>query len=436
MQKFLVAELIPHPMNAFYFDDMDGQKWVEFLESVRTSGVIEPPVVTGERVIVSGHQRIRACRELGIDEVNCEVRIYDSDDKVIKDLIETNIRQRGTIAGSELKMGRVWDELKRIYDVKRGKPNVNLRNSEIKTTSEIANMMGKSVSTLEEYAQLKNLIPEFKDILDAKQISPITASRLISRLSEEEQMQLLSQLPAAQKLTQSQVQAEVDKLKSKYDEQVADLEDRLIEAQSSSDDLSIPGEDKQDNYDPEYVRLSQELEEAHRRERKEMERKEAAMKQAKAIQQELNETTARMEKHVREKAQLQEKLDAQSTHPDNSAAESERVKRLELALRKANERIVDLQNPKGNSTDPKIMRVIEGGYTPEQTAADDAESLHESLSELVMATAPLCVDKSICTLMPDRFQELIIQQGEALIKNLKTIFTYFTEGDKVVCKTA
>ena len=64
MQEILVSELKPHPKNDYFFDDMSGDKWNEFVESVRTSGVIEPIVITQEKVIVSGHQRVRACKEL------------------------------------------------------------------------------------------------------------------------------------------------------------------------------------------------------------------------------------------------------------------------------------------------------------------------------------------------------------------------------------
>ena len=39
LQEILVSELKPHPMNDYYFDDMEGQKWREFLESVKTSGI-------------------------------------------------------------------------------------------------------------------------------------------------------------------------------------------------------------------------------------------------------------------------------------------------------------------------------------------------------------------------------------------------------------
>ena len=130
MRRMKIEELIPHPRNSEFFDDMSGDKWKEFLESIKTSGVIEPIVITQDKVIVSGHQRVRACKELGITEILAEVKVYDDEDAILKDLLETNIRQRGTIGGSEKKQIARIDEMKRIYGIRHGgdKSKVGLSN--------------------------------------------------------------------------------------------------------------------------------------------------------------------------------------------------------------------------------------------------------------------------------------------------------------------
>ena len=46
--------------------------------------------------------------------------MYEDEDKIIKDLLETNIRQRGDIGGSSIKLGRRIKELERIYGIKQG----------------------------------------------------------------------------------------------------------------------------------------------------------------------------------------------------------------------------------------------------------------------------------------------------------------------------
>lgn len=218
MQMMKVNDLIPHPRNTEFFDDMTGEKWNEFLESVKTSGVIEPIVITQDKIIVSGHQRVRACKELGIDEVLADTKHYDNDDAVLKDLIETNVRQRGSIGGSDIKLGNRIRELERIYGIKHGnnQHNEDTTNGRIQITQqEIAEKLGIDVRTLQRAKALASLPLEILELVDKGTISPSTASRLIARLTPEEQEKLVVALPVVDRLTQKQVQKYIDQIKTK-----------------------------------------------------------------------------------------------------------------------------------------------------------------------------------------------------------------------------
>lgn len=108
MQQININELKPHPRNNEFFEDITGENWETFIESVKSSGVIEPIVITGDKYNVSGHQRVRACKELGIESILTECKPYymdDNYDAVLKDLLETNIRQRGIGNTNQKKMG-------------------------------------------------------------------------------------------------------------------------------------------------------------------------------------------------------------------------------------------------------------------------------------------------------------------------------------------
>ena len=219
MQEININKLKPHPRNNEFFDDMTGEKWNEFLESIKTRGVIEPVVITQDYTIVSGHQRVRACKELGIPKINCEIHNYNSEDEVLQDLIETNIRQRGSIDGSTRKNGMIAKELERIYGVHQGngsnqyeqKPN----NSVIaKTQKDIADEMGISVDTLQNYKKLTEMIPELEDLVDTGIVSNTTAIAIVRQLSQDEQEQLIANMDVTKKITQKKVQEEINKMKS------------------------------------------------------------------------------------------------------------------------------------------------------------------------------------------------------------------------------
>ena len=238
MQQMKIEELIPHPRNSEFFDDMSGDKWKEFLESIKTSGVIKPIVITQDKVIVSGHQRVRACKELGIAEVFAEVKVYDDEDAVLKDLLETNIRQRGTIGGSSVKLGRRIRELERIYGIRNGGNDKVTRTANGETglsQEDLARQLGISVDTLQRAKSLPTLPVEIQELVEQGKISPSTASRWIAKLPIEEQIELAQLLPAivTDRLTQKQVQEYVDRLRDSensidtLNKKIAELENSL-----------------------------------------------------------------------------------------------------------------------------------------------------------------------------------------------------------------
>ena len=79
-----------------------------------------------------------------------EVRHYDSDDKVLKDLIETNIMQRGIGNTNPIKLAKCIVELERILGIKNGN-NQHTRdehNVQAKTQADLANELKMSQQQL------------------------------------------------------------------------------------------------------------------------------------------------------------------------------------------------------------------------------------------------------------------------------------------------
>ena len=127
---------------------------------------------------------------MGIKEILAEVRVYDDEDKIIKDLLETNIRQRGDIGGSSIKLGRRIKELERIYGIKQGnnQHNEDSANGTKLTEKELAAQLGIGLDTLKRAKSLTNLSPEIQQLIEQGNISASTAARVIgSKLSKEEQ---------------------------------------------------------------------------------------------------------------------------------------------------------------------------------------------------------------------------------------------------------
>ena len=220
-QKMKTLELIPHKDNDFFFDDITGEAWQEFIESIKTSGVIEPIVVTQNKVIVSGHQRVRACKLLGIEEIDAEVRIIDSDDEILKQLIETNIRQRGIGNTNPVKFGRCIKELERIYGITHGGDRTESRenNFPLKSQEDLARELGITDVTLRNYKLLAEMIPELQTLVETGIVTPTTARAIVKKLPEFQQRELAKQFAEkGEKVTGKKASEEIEKIKSELED--------------------------------------------------------------------------------------------------------------------------------------------------------------------------------------------------------------------------
>nr|DAZ43085.1 MAG TPA: chromosome partitioning protein [Caudoviricetes sp.] len=223
MQQININELKPHPRNNEFFDDIVGEKWDELLDSIRKRikdgkrGNIEPIIITQDKIIVSGHQRVRAFKELSIPTIEAEIRIYNSDDEVLLDLLESNIRRRGEIGGSAKKVGKRIKELERLYGIHQGngsnqyeqKPNSSVI---AKSQSDLAAQMGISVDTLQNYKLLAEMIPELSDLVDTGIVTKTTALAIMKELSEEDQENLIASMDTTKRITQKEVKQYIDEI--------------------------------------------------------------------------------------------------------------------------------------------------------------------------------------------------------------------------------
>ena len=398
MQPFNVKDLIPHPKNEFYFDEMTGQKWQEFLESVRTSGVIEPPVVTDKRVIVSGHQRIRACKELNIESINCEVRIYENEDRVLKDLIETNIRQRGTIAGSELKMGRIIKELERIYGVKNGRPEKLPQVAEVKSQDALAKELGMSVDKLNRMKKLAELPEEYQEMLESGRISANTAASLISKLPDEEQQELLRALPATEKITQAVVQQYIGQIKGLTETNATLAQEaveatRAVKASTDSEEyvrMKKAKEDALQDARDNYEKWQAEKKKNDEKPPKKNEIKEAADKVREETKQQYRKMIERLEREVEElKQQEAPEPEAIEVIPDDYEE-----------LKKAKMELDAIKNSPDPDISKQILRIHTDDRTPEQKLNNYEKRAIDEVGGFLSILRGLEVQFDLCNKLP------------------------------------
>lgn len=274
-------DLRPHPRNEEFFDGMEGQKWKDFLKSVRTSGIIEPIIATEEWIIVSGHQRWKAAKAIGMMKVPVEVREYYGDaDVILRDLIETNLMQRGIGNTNPIKLAKCIAELERILGIKNGNNQHTVRdgnNFQPNTQADLAEKLKVSQRQLSNYKRLLDLVPELQTAVESGQISATNASAILAKLPEDEQKAIAEQIVGTSgKVSRQELEfyknrvKELSKQEPQVVEKIVEVESKetlrkLKRAEQSASDYKADYErEKQKTADKqrEVLRLREELQDA------------------------------------------------------------------------------------------------------------------------------------------------------------------------------
>lgn len=275
--KIKISELKPHPQNNFYFDDMEGDAWDSLLQSISTSNVTNAITITQNKVIISGHQRIRACKVLGIEEVSYKMIEYENENQEIKDLIESNLRQRVLGNTNPVKLGRCFSFLNDWYGFEKGINQYSM--SKVFTSSneyvpsnqtELAESYGITKQTMNNYMRMASMIPELEDLVDTGIVTKDTALAIIRNLSSDEQRELIASLDITKKITKKEakeyiktikdLKAENKELKDaspdsltistlKIEKEQLEKENKILESQKKiSDDLAAEYKSQSEEY--------------------------------------------------------------------------------------------------------------------------------------------------------------------------------------------
>jgi phage N-6-adenine-methyltransferase len=139
-----VSELSQHPKNDEIYGDTD-ELGDTFIESIREKGVLEPLVITDGKQVISGHRRLEAARQVGLESVPVRKSEFENDLAEREALIEFN-RQR------EKTPGQIVNEFEEMLAIEKERQGQGERN-DLKDTS--GNISGSYESESREKAAEK-----------------------------------------------------------------------------------------------------------------------------------------------------------------------------------------------------------------------------------------------------------------------------------------
>ncbi len=199
--------------------DMSPEALEELSASIQSQGIIQPIVVRpldmGEYEIIAGERRWRAAKQAGLKRVPCLIKAVEDRAAIAMALIE-NIQREDLNAIEEAQaLERLQDEFKLTHQ-------------------QVAEVIGKSRTTVSNLLRLNQLTDVVKALVETKQLEMGHARALL--MLQGEQQQEIAQRIAKKQLTVRQTEQLVKKCLSQDVEEKNVVED--VETQQLSQKLS------------------------------------------------------------------------------------------------------------------------------------------------------------------------------------------------------
>ena len=222
-----------HPFRLYTEDKM-----AEMVESIQEHGVITPILVRPANdgngyEIISGHNRVEACRRAGIEHIPATVRELDDDTAIIV-MVDSNLRQREKLLPIE--KAKAYKMKMEALKRKAGRP---LKNScqvgtNFRADNAVAENTEDSARQVQRFIRLTNLIPALQEAVNDGRLAFNPAVE-VSYLEEQDQEivqeimdrdQISPSLSQAQKLHRL---AQIDKIDDSAIETVMTVEKPMYE---------------------------------------------------------------------------------------------------------------------------------------------------------------------------------------------------------------
>lgn len=174
------------------FKVIDDDKMHELVESVMMNGVLTPVIVRlvedGFYEMISGHRRLFAVNQIGLEKIPAIVKEY-SDDEAVLAMVDSNLQREEILPSEKAFAYKMRYEAMRRRAGRPFKNNSSQVGRNYQTDIVLAEEVGESRNQLHRYLRLTELIPSILDLVDKKALAMVTAVE-VSFLPQEVQEML------------------------------------------------------------------------------------------------------------------------------------------------------------------------------------------------------------------------------------------------------
>ena len=225
-----------HPFRQYTEEKMD-----EMVESVREHGVITPILVRPRKEgdgyeIISGHNRVEACRRAGIETIPATIRDLDDDTAIIL-MVDSNLKQREKLLPTE----KAKAYLMKMEAMKRQGQRKDLTSDQVepklsmkRTRDQIGEQAGDSGPQVQRYIRLNKLIPALQEAVDDGRLAfnPAVEVSYLDEADQEIVQEIMDRDQISPSLSQAQKLhrlSQIDKIDDSAIEAVMTVEKPMYE---------------------------------------------------------------------------------------------------------------------------------------------------------------------------------------------------------------
>jgi len=161
-----VSELKPHPINSTIYND-NPETLKELVHSININGLLEPLVINRSNMVISGHRRLQALKEIGWEKCDCRLSEYENEIIALIQLNSYRIKVESEIV-------REAELLKTEYSkqIKKGRPlKGEVRDGKNWSIVNVSEKLGVSTTKLKKLISIKKYEPSLLEKVDLGLIS-------------------------------------------------------------------------------------------------------------------------------------------------------------------------------------------------------------------------------------------------------------------------
>jgi ParB/RepB/Spo0J family partition protein len=192
-RRIRISELTPHRLQKHTYGDLPPEEFLALKEDIQQRGMLDPIKITEARMIVDGHQRVRVCQQLGIDEIDAVVCDTMSPQEVDEAFVLANLMRR------QLDVVAKANALQILVEIERQRRPADDEPLNGDWRDKIAKRLGGQLSgrTISRLLALAKLPASIRHAVSAGTLPMMRALKILS-LPEDDQAQIETRIVAGE----------------------------------------------------------------------------------------------------------------------------------------------------------------------------------------------------------------------------------------------